>query len=43
MKELTKTHFGPEEDPFTVDFAQKQEEMRRTQLNAELNSQIAKN
>ena len=43
MKELTKTHFGPEEDPFTVEFTMKQEEMRRTQLNADLSTQIAKN
>ena len=29
MKELTRTHFGPEEDHFTTDFTKKQEELKR--------------
>ena len=43
MKELTRTHFGPEEDHFTTDFTKKQEELKRNQLNADLTAQIAQN
>ena len=43
MKELTRTHFGPEEDYFTTDFTKKQEELKRNQLNADLTAQISMN
>ena len=36
LKELTRTHFGPEEDNFTAEFTMKQEELKKNQLNADL-------
>ena len=43
FKELTRTHFGPEEDLFTADFTKKQDEMRKTQLFADLTTQMTQN
>ena len=43
LKELTRTHFGPEEDNFTTEFTLKQEDLKKNQLNADLTHQMAQN
>ena len=43
LKELTRTHFGPEGDNFTTDITLKQDELKKNQFNADLTHQMVQN
>ena len=43
LKEFTKTHFGPEEDPFTNDFQRQQEMHKKVKMHSTLQAQMEEN